>query len=150
MSSERDFVSLSLHIQPIAIDQLIAFLHTTPLFARVEPAVVAEIAPELEHLQLVSGAIVIREGDAGDSLYLIVRGQLRVVAHAQNGAEIYLNDIEKYTAQLGLRTFVDATAQSDWGALLAMSTLTVLPIFILFLLFQRLLIEGIATTGMKR
>lgn len=63
---------------------------------------------------------------------------------------IYLNDIEKYTAQLGLRTFVDATAQSDWGALLAMSTLTVLPIFILFLLFQRLLIEGIATTGMKR
>lgn len=63
---------------------------------------------------------------------------------------IYLNDIEKYTAQLGLRTFVDATAQSDWGALLAMSTLTILPIFILFILFQRLLIEGIATTGMKR
>lgn len=63
---------------------------------------------------------------------------------------IYLNDIEKYTAQLGLRTFVDATAQSDWGALMAMSTLTVLPTFILFVLFQRLLIEGIATTGMKR
>lgn len=63
---------------------------------------------------------------------------------------IYLNDIQNYTAQLGLRTFVDATAQSDWGALLAMSTLTVLPIFILFILFQRLLIEGIATTGMKR
>ncbi|MFB9793322.1 carbohydrate ABC transporter permease [Shinella granuli] len=63
---------------------------------------------------------------------------------------IYLNDIEKYTAQLGLRTFVDATAQSDWGALLAMSTLTILPIFILFVVFQRLLIEGIATTGMKR
>jgi multiple sugar transport system permease protein len=63
---------------------------------------------------------------------------------------IYLNDIEKYTAQLGLRTFVDVTAQSDWGALLAMSTLTILPIFILFVVFQRLLIEGIATTGMKR
>ena len=63
---------------------------------------------------------------------------------------IYLNDIEKYTAQLGLRTFVDSTGQSDWGALFAMSTLTVLPIFILFMLFQRLLIEGIATTGMKR
>nr|WP_235984206.1 carbohydrate ABC transporter permease [Mesorhizobium neociceri] len=63
---------------------------------------------------------------------------------------IYLNDIQNYTAQLALRTFVDATAQSDWGALLAMSTLTVLPIFILFILFQRLLIEGIATTGMKR
>ncbi|WP_083203872.1 carbohydrate ABC transporter permease [Ensifer adhaerens] len=63
---------------------------------------------------------------------------------------IYLNDIEKYTAQLGLRTFVDSTGTSDWGSLFAMSTLTVLPIFILFILFQRLLIEGIATTGMKR
>ena len=63
---------------------------------------------------------------------------------------IYLNDIQKYTAQLGLRTFVDATAQSDWGSLFAMSTLTVLPVFILFIMFQRLLIEGIATTGMKR
>jgi multiple sugar transport system permease protein len=63
---------------------------------------------------------------------------------------IYLNDIEKYTAQLGLRTFVDSTGTSDWGSLFAMSTLTVLPIFILFMLFQRLLIEGIATTGMKR
>lgn len=63
---------------------------------------------------------------------------------------IYLNDIEKYTAQLGLRTFVDSTGQSDWGALFAMSTLTVLPIFVLFVLFQRLLIEGIATTGLKR
>lgn len=33
---------------------------------------------------------------------------------------------------------------------MAMSTLTVLPTFVLFVLFQRLLIEGIATTGMKR
>ncbi|MEP7456336.1 carbohydrate ABC transporter permease [Phyllobacterium sp. SB3] len=63
---------------------------------------------------------------------------------------IYLNDIQNYTVQLGLRSFVDSTAQSDWSALFAMSTLTVFPIFILFILFQRLLIEGIATTGMKR
>jgi multiple sugar transport system permease protein len=66
------------------------------------------------------------------------------------GPLIYLNDIENYTAQLGLRTFVDSTAQSDWGSLFAMSTLAVLPVFILFIVFQRLLIEGIATTGMKR
>lgn len=63
---------------------------------------------------------------------------------------IYLNSIEKYTAQLGLRTFIDSTGTSDWAGLFAMSTLTVLPIFLLFIVFQRLLIEGIATTGMKR
>ncbi|MBF9232451.1 carbohydrate ABC transporter permease [Microvirga alba] len=63
---------------------------------------------------------------------------------------IYLNDADSYTVQLGLRTFVDSSGQSDWSALFAMSTLVVLPVFVLFLFFQRLLIEGIATTGMKR
>jgi multiple sugar transport system permease protein len=63
---------------------------------------------------------------------------------------IYLNDAQSYTVQLGLRTFVDSSGQSDWSALFAMSTLAVLPVFVLFLFFQRLLIEGIATTGMKR
>ncbi|WP_244540313.1 carbohydrate ABC transporter permease [Kaistia soli] len=63
---------------------------------------------------------------------------------------IYLSDIRTYTVQLALRTFVDSSAESDWGGLFAMSTLTLVPVFIFFLVFQRLLIEGIATTGMKR
>jgi multiple sugar transport system permease protein len=63
---------------------------------------------------------------------------------------IYLNDMGSYTVQLGLRAFVDGSGKSDWGALFAMSVLTLLPVFILFLFFQRLLIEGIATTGLKR
>jgi multiple sugar transport system permease protein len=63
---------------------------------------------------------------------------------------IYLNDMKSYTAQLGLRTFIDSGGQSDWSALFAMSTLTVIPVFLVFVFFQRLLIEGIATTGMKR
>ena len=52
--------------------------------------------------------------------------------------------------QLGLRTFVDSTGEVDWGGLFAMCVLPCVPIFVFFLFFQRLLIEGIATTGMKR
>lgn len=63
---------------------------------------------------------------------------------------IYLNDMSSYTVQLGLRNFIDSTGESDWNALFAMSTLAVLPVFGLFVFFQRLLIEGIATTGLKR
>jgi multiple sugar transport system permease protein len=63
---------------------------------------------------------------------------------------IYLSDIRTYTVTLALRTFVDSTAESNWSGLFAMSILSLLPIFVLFLFFQRLLIEGIATTGMKR
>jgi len=66
------------------------------------------------------------------------------------GPLIYLSDIRTYTVQLGLRSFVDATSESDWGGLFAMSILSLLPVFLFFLFFQRLLIEGIATTGMKR
>lgn len=65
------------------------------------------------------------------------------------GPLIYLNDMSKYTVTLALRSFVDSTAQSDYGGLFAMSVLSLVPIFLFFLFFQRLLIEGIATTGMK-
>lgn len=63
---------------------------------------------------------------------------------------VYLNDMGSYTVQLGLRAFVDSTGKSDWGALFAMSVVTLIPVLVLFVLFQRMLIEGIATTGMKR
>jgi multiple sugar transport system permease protein len=63
---------------------------------------------------------------------------------------IYLNEMKQYTVMLGLRTFLDSTGESDYGGLFAMSVLSLVPIFIVFLAFQRLLIEGIATTGMKR
>lgn len=63
---------------------------------------------------------------------------------------VYLNDMGSYTVQLGLRAFVDSSGKSDFGALFAMSVVTLVPVFVFFLFFQRLLIEGIATTGMKR
>jgi len=66
------------------------------------------------------------------------------------GPLIYLNDIKTYTTTIALRTFVDSTAESNWSGLFAMSMLSLVPIFVLFLFFQRYLIEGIATTGMKR
>jgi len=66
------------------------------------------------------------------------------------GPLIYLSDIKTYTVTIALRTFVDSTAESNWGGLFAMSILSLVPIFVIFLFFQRYLIEGIATTGMKR
>jgi multiple sugar transport system permease protein len=66
------------------------------------------------------------------------------------GPLIYLSEMRQYTVMLGLRTFTDSTGTSDYGGLFAMSVLSLVPIFLFFLFFQRLLIEGIATTGMKR
>jgi multiple sugar transport system permease protein len=66
------------------------------------------------------------------------------------GPLIYLSDVNTYTVQLGLRSFVDATGNSDWSSLFAMSSLSLIPVFLIFLFFQRLLIDGIATAGLKR
>lgn len=62
---------------------------------------------------------------------------------------IYLSKIDLFTVQLGIRSLFDPSGQSDWGVLLAMSTLSLLPVTIIFLVFQRYFLEGIATTGLK-
>ncbi len=62
---------------------------------------------------------------------------------------IYLREAPKYTVTLGLRMFIDATAKSAYGAMFSMSTLSLVPVVILFIIFQKYLVEGIATTGIK-
>lgn len=66
------------------------------------------------------------------------------------GPLIYLNDINLYTVPLALRAFVDSSGLSAWGQLFAMSTLSLVPLFVFFLFFQRLIIRGVATSAMKR
>jgi multiple sugar transport system permease protein len=65
------------------------------------------------------------------------------------GPLIYLNDQNLYTAPLALRTFVDATSRTQWGPLFAMSTLSLVPVFLVFLCFQKLIVRGIAMSGLK-
>jgi ABC-type sugar transport system, permease component len=62
---------------------------------------------------------------------------------------IYLRDPFKWTVTLGLRLFVDPTAKSAYGAMFAMSTLSLVPVIVLFIFFQKYLVEGIATSGIK-
>jgi len=51
---------------------------------------------------------------------------------------------------LALRAFVDATGESRFGQLFAMSTLSLIPVFFVFLAFQRLIIRGVALGALKR
>lgn len=62
---------------------------------------------------------------------------------------IYLNDINSYTVPLALRLFVDQEGQSAFGQMFAMSVLSLVPVLIFFVAFQKLIIRGIATSGMK-
>ncbi|MGH3663195.1 MAG: carbohydrate ABC transporter permease [Micromonosporaceae bacterium] len=62
---------------------------------------------------------------------------------------IYLTSPEAFTVPVALRTFVDSQGETSWGSLFAMSVLSLAPVFIAFLLGQRWLVRGIATTGLK-
>ena len=62
---------------------------------------------------------------------------------------IYLTKPEMYTVPLALRAFMDAQSATSWGPMFAMSVVSLLPIFLVFLFGQRFLIKGIATTGGK-
>ncbi|CAM3548529.1 carbohydrate ABC transporter permease [Occultella aeris] len=62
---------------------------------------------------------------------------------------IYLTAPDMYTVPLALRSFLDATSGSNWGAMFAMSIVSLVPLFLVFLFGQKYLIQGIATTGGK-
>lgn len=62
---------------------------------------------------------------------------------------VYLSDHSRYTAPLGLNAFVDRASGSSYGGMLAMSVVTLVPTVAVFLVSQRRLVDGVATTGIK-
>lgn len=65
------------------------------------------------------------------------------------GQLIFLTRPDMQTAPVALRTFLDSTGQSSWGSMFAMSIISLIPIFLVFLFGQKYLVKGIATTGIK-
>ncbi|MGY2744936.1 ABC-type glycerol-3-phosphate transport system permease component [Arthrobacter sp. UYCu723] len=62
---------------------------------------------------------------------------------------IYLTSPDMFTVPVALRQFVDAQSSSDWGPMFAMSVVSLLPVFLVFLFGQKFLLKGVATTGIK-
>lgn len=63
---------------------------------------------------------------------------------------IFLINPEKFTVAIGLNTFRNSYgAAMDIAPLMAMATLSVLPILLLFVFTQKYFVQGITTTGLK-
>jgi multiple sugar transport system permease protein len=65
------------------------------------------------------------------------------------GPLIYLQDPKKYTVSLAIKMFSDPDAVSNWGAMFAMSVASLIPVLVVFFIFQRYVVEGITTGGLK-
>jgi multiple sugar transport system permease protein len=62
---------------------------------------------------------------------------------------VYVSEAEKNTVPVALRAFIDSSTQASVGPMFAMSVLSLVPVFLFFLAFQRMLVEGINTSGLK-
>jgi predicted acylesterase/phospholipase RssA/CRP-like cAMP-binding protein len=78
-----------------------SFLAGIPLFASLDEATRLELAAELEPVDVVAGEVIFRQGDAGDGLFVVVSGRLRVSVAADGpetgGPERVLYDLGRGT-----------------------------------------------------
>lgn len=64
------------------------------------------------------------------------------------GPLIYFDSMNKKTIPLGIRMFIGQYS-TEYGLIMAASVVSLIPVFVVFLLFQRFFVEGIATSGLK-
>jgi len=64
-------------------------------------------------------------------------------------ARILLNDQSKQTVTVWLSYFLGTSRNTDWGALMAASTLTAIPVVIFFLIVQRRIAFGLTAGAVK-
>jgi len=62
---------------------------------------------------------------------------------------IMLRSLDKYTILLAITAFPAPTFRTPWGAVMAASTISVLPLVVLFIFFQKRIISGITVGSIK-
>ena len=66
------------------------------------------------------------------------------------GPLLYLTSPENYPLPIALRLYNDASSGgADYGATVTASFIALIPVLLFFLLFQRFLVDGVATQGLK-
>ena len=76
-----------------SISELATLLGATDLFAGQEDAVLQEFAGRCERIYLAPGEFLMREGDSGDGLYVLVSGRLRVQVKQIGGADATVGEV---------------------------------------------------------
>ena len=65
------------------------------------------------------------------------------------GPLLYIHSPKLMPVSLAIKQFADPSSITDYGAMFAMSSLSLIPVFLIFLFFNRYLVQGIGTSGLK-
>ena len=68
-------------------------LRRTPTFRDLDPHLVTDLESELEPVSLYGGEVLLRTGDPGDSVYVVISGRLRVVRRGLDNVETELGEL---------------------------------------------------------
>ncbi len=71
--------------------KLISYLERQPLFHGAPPKVLNKLATKMQVRKLVKGDVLVRQGDASESLFIIRTGWIKIVAEGPQGEEVVLN-----------------------------------------------------------
>jgi alpha-1,4-digalacturonate transport system permease protein len=61
---------------------------------------------------------------------------------------LVLSDQKKYTIQVAIKNYIAPTGV-DWNSIISASIISIIPVLIIFIILQKHIIGGIATSGMK-
>jgi CRP/FNR family cyclic AMP-dependent transcriptional regulator len=68
-------------------------LRNVPLFESLDDKAARELCQLLEPLDSKAKTVLFRAGDAGDAMYLIERGKVRICVHTKDGLEVTLAEL---------------------------------------------------------
>src|SRR5262249_51197447 len=71
------------------------FLQRLKLFRDVAPEELGALAEIAQVVQFPAAALIFREGEVGDCVYVIVRGSVQVCTHDRTGEEIVLAQLKE-------------------------------------------------------
>jgi CRP/FNR family cyclic AMP-dependent transcriptional regulator len=75
----------------VSLDRITDFLSTVPLFRELERSAVRGFAELTREQRFAKGALIVSEGDAGDALYVVRSGEVKVVVGGEDGREVILH-----------------------------------------------------------
>lgn len=115
-------------------DTLAVLLRQSPLFTGLEDEEIGRLIELSQVQEFAAGATIVAQGSAGDSLFLLAAGTLRVCAEGKAGRAITLATLKEQGAFFGEVAIVDpgprsATVKADSDAMLLKVSLEALEQF---------------------
>lgn len=91
------------NIATLSLMEKILFFRRVPLFANLSPGDIKQVAAIAEEESFEEGDILVQQGEVGDVMFIIVSGEVRVIASKdQKEVELARRTVGEYVGEMSL------------------------------------------------